>query len=240
MTGTIFTGARTRWLPLYEQLKGMVEETIGPFEEHPTTSAVLWKHSSAFAEISAKKDCIVVAFASDMLHDEWGASKVLQTSKNRVVHYFEVVDDTLFSQFIEHISQAYTLTQSSRPRRERVEKQTFATIDEYIALYSDDIQAILQQVRRTIREAAPGAQEKISWQMPTFYLHENLVHFAAMTNHIGLYPGASGVEMFTDRLVGYKTTKGAIQFPLSEPIPYDLIGEITRFRVKEANERHGR
>jgi uncharacterized protein YdhG (YjbR/CyaY superfamily) len=74
----------------------------------------------------------------------------------------------------------------------------------------------------------------MSWQMPTFWQGENLVHFAAQKSHIGLYPGESGVRVFADRLTGYKTSKGAIRFQLSEPIPYDLIEEITRFRVREA------
>lgn len=233
MANAIFSGVRAKWLPLYELLRGMALEKLGTFDEHETSSAVLWRHNSAFAEVSAKKDCMVVAFASDVLHDEWEPSKVLQTSKNRVVHYFEVTDGVLFPKFIERIAQAYILTQSNRVRKEPAEKLVYTTIDEYIALFPDDVRVILDQVRKTIRKAAPDAKEKISWQMPTFWQNENLVHFAAAKNHIGLYPGESGVRAFIDKLTGYKTSKGAIQFPLSEPIPYDLIAEITRFRVKE-------
>jgi uncharacterized protein YdhG (YjbR/CyaY superfamily) len=86
----------------------------------------------------------------------------------------------------------------------------------------------------TASKSAPKASEKISWGMPTFHLGENLVHFALMKNHIGFYPGADGVAAFTAELDGYKTSKGAIQFPLSKPVPYDLIARITAFRVKQA------
>lgn len=107
------------------------------------------------------------------------------------------------------------------------------TIDEYIAGFPPEIQAILQQVRETIREAAPGATEAISYQMPTFKLHGNLVHFAAFKNHLGFYPAPSGIERFQQALAGYKTSKGAIQFPLDQPIPYDLIRQIVLLRVEE-------
>ncbi|OPX89875.1 MAG: hypothetical protein A4E53_01390 [Pelotomaculum sp. PtaB.Bin104] len=237
MANAVFSGVRTKWLPLYEQLRGMAVEKLGAFDEHETSNAVLWRHHSTFAEVSAKKDCMVVAFASDVLHDEWEPSKVLQTSKNRVVHYFEVTDCALFPELIKRITQAYILTQSSRARKETAEKPAYTTIDEYIALFPENVRDILEQVRSTIRKAAPDAKEKISWQMPTFWQNENLVHFAAAKNHIGLYPGESGVRVFADKLTGYKTSKGAIQFPLSEPIPYDLIAEITRFRARESAEK---
>lgn len=233
----IFTGVREKWLTLYEELKRMAEQQLGVFEEHETSSAILWKHNSAFAEVSAKKDCIVVAFASDTVHDEWEPTKIVQTSKNRVAHYFEVADDKLFPVLVERISQAYSLTKSASVKKNGVEKAAYSTIDEYIALFPNDIQIILENIRRTIREAAPDATEKISWQMPTFWQEENLVHFAAAKNHIGIYPGASGVAAFSDKLSGLKSSKGAIQLPLSKPIPYDLIEEITLFRVKEVEDR---
>jgi uncharacterized protein YdhG (YjbR/CyaY superfamily) len=109
-----------------------------------------------------------------------------------------------------------------------------AAMDEYIARFPADIQDLLRKIRAAIRAAAPGAVEKISWRMPTFYQGQNLVHFAAAKHHIGFYPGAEGVAAFAARLGEYKTSKGAIQFPLSKPIPYDLIAEITRFRVQSA------
>jgi len=110
-------------------------------------------------------------------------------------------------------------------------------IDEYIAGFPPDVQEILQKVRTTIRRAAPQAQETISYQMPTFRLEGNLVHFAAFKNHIGLYPTPSGTERFREELSSYETGKGSIQFPLDKPIPYELIARIVKFRVKENRER---
>lgn len=114
------------------------------------------------------------------------------------------------------------------------EKTTFATIDEYIAAQPEEIQPILREARRVIREAAPDCQERMSWQMPTFWQGENLVHFAAHKAHLGFYPSPEGLDAFADRIAGYKRTKGAVQFPYAQPIPYDLIGEITRYRVAAA------
>ncbi|MDK2780729.1 MAG: hypothetical protein PWP61_1026 [Trichococcus sp.] len=108
------------------------------------------------------------------------------------------------------------------------------TIDAYISRYDEDIRAILQEFRRLIKEEAPDATEKISYQMPTFYLNGNLVHFAVQKNHIGFYPAPSGVAAFKEELTDYKTSKGAIQFPLTKPIPYELVRRIVRFRVEEA------
>lgn len=110
---------------------------------------------------------------------------------------------------------------------------TIQTIDEYIAGFPEDIREILEKVRETIRQAAPDATEKISYQMPTFYLNGNLVHFAAFKKHIGLYPAPSGVEAFQKELAPYVKAKGSIQFPLDKPVPYDLIARITAFRVQE-------
>jgi len=110
---------------------------------------------------------------------------------------------------------------------------TTKDIDEYIAQFPSDVQEILEKVRMTIRENAPGADEKISYGIPTFYLKGNLVHFAAYKRHIGFYPTSSGIEKFKKELSVYKGAKGSVQFPLDEPIPYDLIAEIVRFRVKE-------
>jgi uncharacterized protein YdhG (YjbR/CyaY superfamily) len=107
------------------------------------------------------------------------------------------------------------------------------TIDEYICGFPQEIQAILQYIRKTIKEAAPEAQEAIAYQMPTFKLKGNLVHFAAFTNHIGFYPVPSGIEKFKTELSIYKQGKGSVQFPLDKPIPYDLIRKIVEFRVIE-------
>ncbi len=107
------------------------------------------------------------------------------------------------------------------------------TIDEYIADFPKDVQEILQRVRQTIREAAPDAQEKISYQMPTFTLKGNLVYFAGFKKHIGFYPIPSGIEEFKEELSAYEQGKGSVQFPLDKPIPYGLISRIVKFRVKE-------
>ena len=115
----------------------------------------------------------------------------------------------------------------------KTEKTAPTTIDEYIAGFPSDVQEILQKIRRTIHEAAPEAQEKISYQMPTFYLKGNLVHFAAFKEHIGFYPVPTGIEKFKKELSVYKQGKGSVQFPLDQPMPYDLITRIVKFRVKE-------
>jgi uncharacterized protein YdhG (YjbR/CyaY superfamily) len=112
-----------------------------------------------------------------------------------------------------------------------------ATIDDYIAGFPPDVQAILQQIRETVHEAAPGATEKISYAMPTFYLHGNLVHFAAFKTHIGFYPVPTGIEKFKKELSQYKQGKGSVQFPLDQPMPLDLISRIVKFRVKENKEK---
>jgi len=117
MANPIFSGARAKWLPLYEQLRGMARNRLSAFTEYQTSGAILWKHHATFAEVSAKKDCLVVAFASDQLHDEWVPRKTVQTSKNRVAHYFEVADEALFPVLIERIAAAYTLTQSAVARK---------------------------------------------------------------------------------------------------------------------------
>ena len=106
-------------------------------------------------------------------------------------------------------------------------------IDEYIAEFPPEVQQILEQIRATIKAAAPNAQEAISYALPTFKLYGNLVHFAAFKKHIGFYPTPSGTERFQQQISGYKAAKGSIQFPLDQPIPYDLITEIVKFRVDE-------
>ena len=113
----------------------------------------------------------------------------------------------------------------------------YDTIDEYIAQFPEEKQAILQKVRQVIRMNAPEAMEKISYRMPCFCQGTNLIYFAAMKGHLGIYPTGSGIANFADRLIGYKTSKGAIQLPWNKPIPYDLIAEITRFRATEAASR---
>ena len=88
-------------------------------------------------------------------------------------------------------------------------------------------------MRRTIRKHAPDAEERISYRIPTFYLGGNLVHFAAFDRHVGFYPGAAGIAAFQDALADYKSAKGSVQFPHSEPLPLDLVAEIVQFRVAQ-------
>jgi len=114
-----------------------------------------------------------------------------------------------------------------------VEKNGVNTIDEYIAQFPSDTQEILNKLRQVIHETVPEAVEKISYQMPTFELHGNLVLFAAYKNHIGFYPTPSGIEMFKDELSSYKGAKGSVQFPINKQLPYELIRRIVNFRVKE-------
>ncbi len=117
-------------------------------------------------------------------------------------------------------------------------KKQFTSIDEYIKTFPKDVQSILTQIRQTIRKAAPDAVEAISYQMPTFKLNgRNLVHFAAYEHHVGFYPTPSGTEAFDKQLSRYKRGKGSVQFPLTEPIPYELIRNIVIFRMKEAQAK---
>jgi uncharacterized protein YdhG (YjbR/CyaY superfamily) len=117
-------------------------------------------------------------------------------------------------------------------------KKEFQTIDEYIETFPKDVQSVLEKTRQTIRKAAPGAVEAISYQIPTFKLNDkNLVHFSAFKNHIGFYPTPSGIEAFKKELSQYKGAKGSVQFPLNRPIPYDLLEKIVIFRSKEILKR---
>jgi len=110
-------------------------------------------------------------------------------------------------------------------------------IDEYIAGFPPEIQEILRQVRRTIAEAAPEAEEAIKYGIPTFTLEGNLVHFGAFKKHVGFYPTPSGLAQFKDELAGYEGSKGAVRFLLDRPIPFDLIRAVVRFRVEENLQR---
>jgi len=112
-------------------------------------------------------------------------------------------------------------------------KMTYDSIDHYISTFPPDIQDILESIRKVIHEAAPDAVEKISYQMPTFAQHGNVVHFAAFKNHIGFYPAPSGIEEFERELAPYKAGKGTIQFPLGQPMPMELITKVVKFRVAE-------
>jgi len=112
-------------------------------------------------------------------------------------------------------------------------KRQFKTIDEYVASSPKSVQIILQKLRQTIRKAAPGAEETISYQIPTFRLNGCLVFFAAFKNHIGFYPMPAAIRAFKKELSRYGTAKGTVRFPIGEPLPLSLISKIVKFRVKE-------
>ena len=112
-------------------------------------------------------------------------------------------------------------------------KKQFKTIDEYIDTFPEDVRAILNELRQTIRETAPEAKETISYQMPTFTLNGNLVHFAAFKQHIGFYPTPTGIDAFKEDLSRYKGAKGSVQFPIDQPLPLPLIRRIVKYRVEE-------
>lgn len=109
------------------------------------------------------------------------------------------------------------------------------TIDAYIAEQPEPVQHILNQVRDRIRAELPEAQERISWHMPTYWHNQNIMHFAAFKKHFSIFPGAEAIEHFRDRLTTYQSTKGAVQFPYDQPIPLDLIAEITRWCYETGN-----
>jgi uncharacterized protein YdhG (YjbR/CyaY superfamily) len=118
-----------------------------------------------------------------------------------------------------------------------MDKKQSKTIDEYIKSFPPDVQDILQKIRQTIRTAAPGAEETISYQIPAFKQNGVLVYFAAFKEHIGFFPTSSGINAFKKELAPYKTSKGTVQFPIEKPIPYDLVKKIVMFRVKENLEK---
>lgn len=116
-------------------------------------------------------------------------------------------------------------------------KITYKSIDDYIVQFPPEVQETLNTLRSVIKESAPNAEEKISYQMPTFALQGNLVHFAAYKNHIGFYPASSGIAAFKHELSEYKGAKGSVQFPIKKPLPYELISEIVKYRVAENMKR---
>ena len=107
------------------------------------------------------------------------------------------------------------------------------TIAEYIAGYPPEVQKILKKVRLTIKQAAPGATEAIKYQIPTFVLNGNLVSFAAYRQHIGVYPVPAGTQKFQKAIAVYRAAKSSLRFPLDEPVPYELIGQLVKYLVKE-------
>jgi uncharacterized protein YdhG (YjbR/CyaY superfamily) len=114
----------------------------------------------------------------------------------------------------------------------------YHNIDEYISTFPKEVQALLEKLRRTMRAAAPGAKERISYRMPAFWLKGNLVYFAAFKHHIGFYPTSSGISAFKKELSVYKGAKGSVQFPMDKPLPLALISKIVKFRILENNKKN--
>lgn len=123
---------------------------------------------------------------------------------------------------------------------ERMTKSRFHTVDEYIGTFPPEVQAKLEAMRAAVKAAAPDATEKIGYQMPAYTLHGTLVYFGAWKTHIGFYPATAIVTEFADQLQGYGQSKGAIRFPLDQPLPVDLVTQIVRRRVAENMENHER
>jgi len=111
------------------------------------------------------------------------------------------------------------------------------TIDGYISEQPENVQPILNEIYETIRQNAPNAAERMSWQMPTFWQGENLIHFAAHKKHLSVYPGGEATGVFAERLSGYKVSKGTIQLPLDKPIDHDLLADIVRWRVEQVEQK---
>lgn len=120
-----------------------------------------------------------------------------------------------------------------------METKQYKSIDEYIRSFPKETQRKLTELRRIIRKEAPGAEEKISYQIPTFFLNGNLVHFAGFAKHIGFYPTPGALRAFKNKLSKYKSAKGSIQFPIDEPLPTGLIKQMVKFRVAE-NAKKGK
>jgi uncharacterized protein YdhG (YjbR/CyaY superfamily) len=130
-----------------------------------------------------------------------------------------------------------TKTAIKKEHMEAVPKTKYATVDEYLSALPSSTKALMQEVRNTIKKAAPEAEELISYNMPAFRLNGMLVWYAAYKGHIGFYPKNSGITAFKKELSGYKGAKGSVQFPLNKPMPLDLIRKIVSFRVQENLER---
>jgi uncharacterized protein YdhG (YjbR/CyaY superfamily) len=118
-----------------------------------------------------------------------------------------------------------------------MEKTSFKNVDEYIASFPENLRTLLEEMRTTIKKAAPKCEEVISYQMPAYKYFGILVYFAGYKNHIGFYPTASAIEAFKKELSIYKGAKGSVQFPLDKPLPEDLITKIVKFKLKENEQK---
>jgi len=116
-------------------------------------------------------------------------------------------------------------------------KKAPTNIDEYIAAFPEDVQSRLEAIRQAVHEAAPQAKETLSYGMPTFRQKLNLVYFSAAQHHIGFYPTGEAIEAFQDRLEGYESSKGTVKFPDDQPIPFDLVTEMVKYRVEQVSKK---
>jgi uncharacterized protein YdhG (YjbR/CyaY superfamily) len=130
-----------------------------------------------------------------------------------------------------------TVGEGESMKMEAAREDGESLVDEYIRQQPNDVKKLLHEMRATIRSAAPGAQERISYRMPAFYLRGILVWFAGYEKHIGFYPGASAIAAFKAEIGRYKSSKGAVQFPLDEPLPVELIARIVKFKMDENSKR---
>ena len=119
----------------------------------------------------------------------------------------------------------------------QIEGRNMKTIDEYIETFEPNIKKTLNEIRNFIKSNVPEATEKISYGMPTFYLHGNLIHFAAFKDHYSIFPSPSGIEAFKKELAPYRTGKGTLSFPIGKPIPWKIIQRVIQFRIIENKEK---
>ena len=129
------------------------------------------------------------------------------------------------------------IARSVMSKKSRTTRSAVSTVEDYIQCFPAEVRRRLQQMRSTIRKVAPGAEERISYRVPAFFLNGPLVYFAAFENHIAFYPRASGIAKFKRKLSPYRSAKGSVRFPFDEPIPFKVITKIVKFRMKEDLER---
>jgi uncharacterized protein YdhG (YjbR/CyaY superfamily)/dihydrofolate reductase len=210
----------TRWNNS-EVVRGDIRKVIHNLKQSPGKDMIIYGSGK-----------LVKSFMHANLIDEyilWVHPVLLGKGKS---FFFEVTDDLNIELIERKTFVSGVVALRYRVKSSDMEKKQFKTIDDYIASFPKNIQDILEEIRQTIHHAAPKAQEAISYQMPTFKLNGNLVHFAAWKNHIGFYPTPSATEEFQKELSKYEGAKGSVQFPLDQPMPLQLITRIVKYRVK--------
>jgi putative transposase len=211
---------------LGQSRRGAVVQATAENREPP---AVMWGVSNHMA-LGSKAPVYPASGATpEERHGRWRANRMMRSHAGTWRFHFSIA-------FVELSKEAISNIRIDKSRRQSMEEQKksgFATVDEYIASFPDATQLKLRELRATIKTAAPEAEEKMSYQMPTVYLKGNLVYYAAWKKHIGFYAIPSANEAFKDELAAYTVSKGAVQFPLDQPLPVDLITRMVRFRVEE-------